>query len=126
MKKQHEVAALAAEVGALPKNSGGNRRYPAALRRTILAARSRYVAAGGSTREFAAQLGVHSATLAYWSEGKRNAKKKSRVRRVVVSDEPVVAATDTTPTVAVVVLPGGARIEGLTMQQLIAIARGGA
>ena len=123
MKKQDEVSALAAEVAALPTNSGGNRRYPAVLRSAILGARARYVAAGGSTREFATQLGIHSATLTYWSEGKRTTKKASRVRRVRVSADAKRAAP---AAVAVIILPGGARIEGLTTHQLIAIARGGA
>ena len=123
MKEHDEVAALAAKVAALPKNSGGNRRYPAALRPTILAARSRYVAAGGSTREFSAQLGVHAATLTYWSEGKPKSKKRGRVRRVRLSDP---APRATPPAVAVIILPGGPRIEGLTTRQLMAIARGSA
>ena len=123
MKRRDEVAALAAEVSALPRNSAGHRVYPAKLRPRILAAQAKHVASGGSTREFSARLGIHAATLTYWSEGKPKGKKQSRVRRVRLSDEPVHA---TPAAVAVVVLPGGARIEGLTMDQLIAIARGGA
>ncbi len=121
MKKKDELEGLATEVAALPKNSAGHRRYPSALRPAVLAAQARYVASGGSTRDFAARLNIHSATLAFWAAGKQSGKKPGRVRSVRLSN----AAAKTSPgSTAVVILGNGARIEGLTTRQLIEFARG--
>lgn len=59
------IERLAAKVAAIPLNRRGRRRYPAPLRREIMAALS---TSGLTQRDFAAKVGVPHGSFANWQD----------------------------------------------------------
>lgn len=100
---------LAASRGA------GERRYPAQLRAEVVETGRAWRSGGGSRAKLAALLAVNGSTLDYWLHGRRD--RVEAVREVAV-----VAETRSQGLVAQ--FGGGVSVEGLTVEDLIALARG--
>ncbi|HEU4532506.1 MAG TPA: hypothetical protein VFS00_00265 [Polyangiaceae bacterium] len=97
---------------------GAGRGYPEALRARVVAYAQRAHAAGRTRADVADALGLAPVTLARWGRPTRVAAPG--FRPVVVAPEPARAA----PAGSVaVVLPGGVRVEGLSVEQAAELCR---
>jgi hypothetical protein len=97
---------------------GVGRGYPKALRARVIAYAERAVAAGRPRAGVAEALGLAPVTLARWQRPHRAAPPG--FRPVVVAPEPArVAAAG----IVAVVLPGGVRVEGLSVEQAAELCR---
>lgn len=117
MTLQEEGQGLRAEVGRLARGQG--HKYPAELRGRILAWVERARDAGMSERTCGAALGLKPHRFEYWRKmATRDAAEPHALVRVGVHDEP-------TPFVSGLsfATPSGYRLEGLTMEQAIALLR---
>lgn len=95
--------------------SGRGHRYPRALRTAVTAYVRRCRARGEPWAAITRELGLSAFTLQRWFQ----TGSPDTFRPVeVVAPEPLPAASG-----AVVVLPGGVRIEGLDLAGLVAVAR---
>ena len=92
----------------------GGRRYPAALRTRVAAWVARRRGEGAWWCDVARPLGIPAATLARWAEP--TADGPLALRPVDVIDAPPDGAVT-------VVLPGGVRLEGVAVADVIAILR---
>ena len=116
-----EAEALFDEVAALPMN-GRRRLYTADLRRRVLAFIEKRIAEGGSECKASAELGIHQATITGWRGGKkRSPKKRHRATKVRAVE---VVATTRESTGPVLLFGSGARIEGLSTVDIIALVKG--
>jgi transposase len=98
--------------------SGVGRGYPKPLRERVVVYAQRAVAAGRPRADVAEALGLAPVTLARWGRPRRAAAPG--FRPVVVAAEPARAA----PAGGVaVVLPGGVRVEGLSVEQAAELCR---
>ena len=98
--------------------AGVGRGYPKTLRARVLAYAQRAAAAGRPRADVADALGLPIATLARWAQPTRPAAPA--FRPVVVAPEPGRVA----PAGGVaVVLPGGVRVEGLSVEQAAELCR---
>lgn len=98
---------------------GVGRGYPKALRARVLAYAERAAAAGRTRAEVADALGLAPVTLARWGQPARAAAPA--FRPVVVAPEPV--RTALAGGGVAVVLPGGVRVEGLSVEQAVELCR---
>ncbi len=98
---------------------GVGRGYPKALRARVVAYAERVAAAGRSRAEIADALGLAPVTLARW--GRPGRAPVSGFRPVVVAPEPARPAPAGGG--IAVVLPGGVRVEGLTVEQAAELCR---
>ena len=97
---------------------GAGRGYPKALRARAVAYAQRAAAAGRPRADVAEALGLSLATLTRWAQPAR--PSAPAFRPVVVAPEPGRAA----PAGSVaVVLPGGVRVEGLSVEQAAELCR---
>jgi hypothetical protein len=96
--------------------SGVGRGYPKTLRARVVAYAERAHAAGRPRADVAEALGLAPITLARWGRPRRAAAPGFRP---VVVAEPARAA----PAGVAVVLPGGVRVEGLTLEQAAELCR---
>lgn len=94
------------------ESAGGRVRFSEAARSAALERIAQVGAEGGSLAGVARELGVSDQTLRRWRAGQAPA----RLRAVRVSE-------DETPRGIVVLLPGGARVEGLDLEGLAELAR---
>ncbi len=97
---------------------GVGRGYPKALRARVVAYAERAGAAGRPRADVAEALGLAPVTLARWQRPRRVAAPG--FRPVVVAPEPV---RGTAAGVVAVVLPGGVRVEGLSVEQAAEFCR---
>jgi transposase-like protein len=105
------------------KSKGGHRMYRAELRDDIVKLALAWTSRGKPLSELGRRLEIHRDTLKYWLQSQsRDAQRNARMRPVrVVETEPASAAP---PTVTrSLLLPSGARVEGVTMDELITLAR---
>ena len=94
----------------------GSRGYGAALTAEVRAVAKGWLARGGGQRALAEKLGLSRATLARWLlDGDGGASRLRAIEVVADADE---VADD-----LVAVLPGGVRIEGLTIEHVAELAR---
>ena len=114
---EEEGKALFREIEALPKQ-GRRRLYTASLRRRVIAFVEKRIADGGSESKASAEVGIHQATITGWRGGKKQDPKKAtkRVRPVEV----VEPAKKSGP----VLVLGGARVEGLTLADVLVLVKG--
>ena len=115
-----ELRKLRAEVRRAPKNKRGFRRIPVELRARILDAMPRE-ARRRDYIEFAEQLGLSVHTMLGWRERERKRSPRRTVRRVETECGDAAATAPASALSAV--LPGGVRIEGLSMAHAIELAR---
>ncbi len=95
--------------------SGRGHRYPRALRTAVTVYVRRCRARGEPWAAITGELGLSAFTLQRWLQ--TSAVDTFRPVEVVVAEPPPAASG------AVVVLPGGVRIEGLDLAGLVAVAR---
>jgi hypothetical protein len=114
-----DVEQLKKRIADLTKISG-KRQYTAAVKKEVL----EYVAAriGDGASEAAAcnELGLHQATVTGWRLGP---KKRRRHEKATPTIRPVEIAARTNAHALVLVLPGGARVEGLELSDIAELAR---
>jgi transposase-like protein len=109
-----QASALHDAVSALP--SGRSRRYSPALKARILDVARAGRAQGASWVQLAEELGVSLETLRHWC-ATIPTKRPTRMRRVrVVAERPATIGVS-------VVSSSGIRVEGLTLEQVIALLR---
>ena len=114
---EEEGKELFREIEALPKQ-GRRRLYTASLRRRVIAFVEKRIAAGGSESKASAEVGIHQATITGWRGGKkRNAKKATKRVRPVEVVEPVRRSDP-------VLVLGAARVEGLTLADVLVLVKG--
>lgn len=117
MTFQEEGQRLRAEVGRLARGQG--HKYPADLRGRILAWVERARESGMSERVCGAELGLKPHRFDYWRKmASRDAAEPRALVRVDVHDELVPLGPGLS-----FATPSGYRLEGLTMEQAIALLR---
>lgn len=100
------------------RQSGTSTRYPAAVRRQVLAYAQRRGVAGESVKSIARRLGIRGQLLAYWQ------KTSSRGRfQVVTVTAPAAVAAPRTSAPLVLVTSSGIRVEGLDVAGAAALVR---
>ena len=99
--------------------SGVGRGYPKPLRERVVAYAERAVAAGRPRADVAEALGLAPVTLVRWGRPRRAAVAPG-FRPVVVAPEP---GRPTSAGGLTVVLPGGVRVEGLSVEQAAELCR---
>lgn len=116
------LGTLRRRIARAPKGPKGRRLYSHDLREEILTFATGWLETGRRRSELSRQLGIRDQTLASWF--KRDAEKETRadeaqglVRAVEVRDQ------DDAPTQRTVTLPTGARIEGLSLSDVIELVR---
>lgn len=122
---KNQLKELRKRIANAPTNQRGRRQYGPELKREGLRYAEEHLAKGASVGEVAAALGLKAGTLQSWL--KREEKRGSGVRAVrVVEERPTErqGEKEERGRGAVVVLANGARIEGLTMKELIELTRG--
>jgi hypothetical protein len=111
---------LKKRIGGLTK-IGGKRQYTAALKKDVLEYVAGRISAGATEAAACNELELHQATVTGWRKGPRRRAEKdtaapSRIRRVEI-------AAPTRASEMVLVLPGGARVEGLGLADIVELAR---
>jgi transposase len=122
---ENELKELRKRIANAPTNQRGRRQYGPELKRDGLRYAEEHLGKGASVGEVAVALGLTGGTLQTWL--KREERRGSGVRAVrVVEEKPSERAGEKEEpgSRAVVVLANGARIEGLTMRELIELTRG--
>jgi len=110
------------------KRAKGRRRgppgYPVALRRFAVKHARERLAVGGTVTGAAKELGVADVTLTKWLKdggGSVTAGSGGSFREVVVETEPEACSGDAPS--PVLIMPSGARIEGLDVDGIIAVLK---
>lgn len=122
---ENQLKELRKQIANAPTNQRGRRQYGPELKREGLRYAEEHLAKGASVGEVAAALGLKAGTLQSWL--KREERRGRGVRAVrVVEERPTEGQGEKEGRErgAVVVLANGARIEGLTMRELIELTRG--
>jgi transposase-like protein len=122
---ENQLKELRKRIANAPTNQRGRRQYGPELKREGLRYAEEHLGKGASVGEVAAGLGLKAGTLQSWL--KREERRGSGVRAVrVVEEKPTErqGEKEGRGRGAVVVLGNGARIEGLTMRELIELTRG--
>jgi hypothetical protein len=107
-----EAHRLRLEVARL--RSDRARRYPLALRQAVLDWVERAKHAGMSEGQCSADLGIPTKRFERWRGGRRIARRAAVVR---------VAVQEPSPAAVSFVTPSGYRIEGITIEQAVAMIR---
>lgn len=122
---ENEVKELRKRIANAPTNQRGRRQYGPELKREGLRYAEEHLGKGASVGEVALALGLKTGTLQTWL--KREERQASGMRAVrLVEERPRErqGKKEEPGRGAVVVLGNGARIEGLTMRELIELTRG--
>lgn len=114
-----EVEELRRKLESLPR-MGKRRIYTAALKKRVLEMVEGMVAKGMKSSSACEALGIHQGTVSDWRKGGRERRSTPKKRGRV---KPVEIATPSMASELVMVLPGGARVEGLNVDQLIELTR---
>ena len=118
-----EAEQIRRRLEALPKRAN-KRRYTAAVKQAVLEFIAQRVGEGSSEAAACKSIGMHQATVSEWRNGPRRrastdtAEAATRVRPVEVAVMPGPSSRSLT-----LELPGGARVEGLELAQVIELAR---
>ncbi|MGH2608352.1 MAG: hypothetical protein ACRDHF_04620, partial [Tepidiformaceae bacterium] len=102
------------------RESAPTRRYPPRLRQEVTAYALRRIASGASLKLIASETGASLSTLQRWVRG----APRRRWRRVELAEPAAAAVGGREPMGAVLVSPGGYRIEGLDVAGLASLLRG--
>ena len=114
-----DLPELKQRIEALPTNNGGRRQYTAAVKKAVLEYVEKHREAGGTLERACEDVGINKGTVLGWRPGARKSKKKQMRRAPKVQPVEIVASRQQ----PAVVLPGGARIEGLSIQQLAQLVK---
>lgn len=108
---------------ALPRSPSGHRQYTEEIREQVLALGDQWRSAGKSLTLLAAELGLSGSVFANWQRRKERRQKRSgRLRPVSVVEDMSAHRPCEVPVAApVIVLPNGTRVEGLGLEELIAV-----
>jgi transposase-like protein len=120
MMKQLTLEQLKRKIARLPMTStGSRRRYPDELKEAVVTLAAEYKLNGWTQASVAAELGINEAMLSCWKRDYRDSDSSPGKLR------PVCVLNDDSPPQAsrVLVLPNGARVEGLSLGELAALVR---
>lgn len=122
---ENELKELRKRIANTPKNQRGRRLYGPELKREGLRYAEEHLGKGASVGEVAVSLGLKAGTLQTWLKRKERGERGVRAVRLV-DERPRErqGEKEESGKGAVVVLANGARIEGLTMRELIELTRG--
>jgi len=111
---------LRREIAAIQsRESFRTRRYPASLRRAVVAYLNEQRSIGRRPHRVAQELGLRQQTLAHWLRAATPA-----IRPVTIAPLLSAVPSPRPPSSAVVlVLAGGHRVEGLDVEQLVTLVR---
>jgi len=113
-----EVEDIKKRVEALPR-IGGKRQYTADLKRRVIAYVERRIADGSSECAASKELGFFQGTIGEWRRGGSRGKSKKSRSRV----RPVELAPPKKQELLTLVLAGNVRVEGLSLEQVIEVAK---
>jgi len=113
------ISALKKRIEQVPRNERGRRRYGRALRAEICEAVQRRRSAGETYAAIAADLGIAKSLLAGWM---RDYARGAPVREVVVTTEAAPAGANGGKKLSLR-LPGGAVVEGLSVEDVAELLR---
>ena len=116
------ISALRERIEQADEDQGGRKIFAAELREAVVALAQAWVASGQSRSALARRLGMNPATLAWWMHRHGPAARDAAVVR------PVHLVEEATPRRAAagprtVRLPSGVCIDGLTLDEVLAVAR---
>lgn len=116
------ISALRERIEQADEDQGGRKVFAAALRDAVVELAGAWVASGQSRSALARRLGMNPATLAWWMHRHAPAPHETAVIRPVhlVEDERPRRGAAGLRTVR---LPSGVCIEGLTLDEVLAVAR---
>ncbi len=112
-----EIEELKKRVESVPR-VGRKRRYTADLKRRVIAYVEKQIADGKTESWASKELGLFQGTVSEWRRGRSRAKPRTSCDRV----RPVELAQTEGETLTLV-LGGEARIEGLSLEQAIEVAK---
>lgn len=117
------ISELRERIEQSSKTKAGRRAYRAELRDDIAELALAWTSGGNTWSELARRLGISRETLKCWMRSRTgDAQGNARMRPVRVLDTEAAPAGPRAVTHSLL-LPSGARIEGLTMDELITLAR---
>jgi len=120
MMKKLTLEQLKREIACLPVTSTGSRqRYPDELKKAVVALAADYKLDGWTQASVAAELGINKAMLSCWKREYRGfGSSPGKLKPIHVLDEGSLQEVS-----RVLVLPNGARVEGLSLDELAALIR---
>jgi hypothetical protein len=122
---ENQLKELRKRIEKAPKNQRGRRQYGPELKRDGLRYAEEHLAKGARVGEVAGALGLKTGTLQSWLKREERRERAMRAVRVVEERAKERDGEQEAPVRgAVMVLANGARIEGLTMRELIELTRG--
>lgn len=118
-----KISRLRRQISGTKRDRCGRRRFSAELRAAVVELSADWTAGGGTQRELADTLGLSEESLSAWRSQarRRGATGQPTIRAVTLVDESPPASR---PGDIAIVLPSGARIEGLDADAALHIARG--
>jgi transposase-like protein len=121
------VLELKRRIDELPVSVDGRRRYTGELKQVVVEHVERRCAEGTTAAAACRELGIHKATLVGWMKATGRRKKGPASKRRQSSPAARMRAVQLTESkhdsALVVLLPGGARVEGLSIAQLGELAK---
>lgn len=114
-----ELEDIRERLAQLPKR-GTKRQYTADVKPRVIEYVVRTIDDGGTEAAACAAVGIHQATVTEWRKGPRQRSKSKRRRNCV---RPVELAAAQSESGLALVLPGGARVEGLNLEQVVEVAK---
>lgn len=114
-----DAETLKKRIATLPKIAG-KRQYTAAVKTDVIAYVVARIAQGASEAAACQELELHQATVTGWRKGPKRKAKSGRSRGSI---RPVDFAVSVDSRTLVLVLPGGARVEGLDVSAIAELAR---
>ena len=121
---QDHLESLRRRINDTPASSDGRRRYAAPLKRELVAFARERQKAGWTQRQIAEALDISKATVCCWVGKKGKGKAKHKPAKPSPLKMVKVQATKPTPMSSPsLLLASGHRIEGLSFDQLIELAK---
>ena len=121
MTERFTIETLKSRIAALPVSAAGRRQFSLAIKNAAIELFEAKKAEGWSQVRFANALGINQATLSYWRRRiEETASAESEPLRPVSLVEDMPAPTRPARTL---VLSDGVRVEGLSMNELVALIR---
>lgn len=117
---KHEASEIRRRLDELPVH-GGKRQYTAGARRAVVEFVAQRVAAGATEAAASKEIGMHQATITKWRNGptRGGTKKKGHVsKRIIPVEVSPVESNGLTLS-----LPGGLRVEGLVLADVVELAK---
>jgi len=113
-----KISRLRSRIEATKKNAAGRRVFDERVRAAVVELTREWAQAGKPRVELGRRLGLRESTISWWL--KRDSKRRKATPKVM----PVEIVEDAGPSSALmIVLPGGARVEGLTVDDVAELVR---